>query len=309
MTEGITRVGVVLLNWNGYEFTSACIESLLASAFRPAQIMVFDNASTDDSPDRIMQSFPEVCVVRSDTNLGFTGGNNRGIQRLLATDTDLIWILNNDTVVDGRCLEILVAEMQRESDIAVATGKILFEAPPDMIWYAGANWRYWSLSAPHIGQLESDRGQYDRAADVGFVSGCCMLVRRSAFETVGLFDERFFAYSEDADWCLRARQAGLRLRYVPQAVLWHKVSASLRKNTLGTSAGKTSPYSYYLTTRNRLFIIRQYADRPWEWLTALVCLLGNCFYLSAGFIALRRWRKLSSLWRGVYDGFTQNLAL
>ena len=274
---------------------------------QPWRILVWDNASIDGSPDRIAQMFPQICVLPSRTNVGFAAGTNAGIRRLLQEGADFIWVLNNDTVVDPGCLSALLNAMQAEPDVAAATGKILCATPPNRIWYAGADWRPWLLVVKHRGQSETDRGQYDQPVDVDFVSGCCMLARRSAFEAVGLFDERFFAYSEDVDWCLRARQAGLRLRYVPQAVLWHKVSASLYKNALGTSGGTASPWSYFLTFRNNLIIIRKYASNWWQSGTALAYLMANALYLSIGFILLLRLKKLSGLWQGVFCGLMEDL--
>jgi GT2 family glycosyltransferase len=300
------KVGVLLLNWNGGEFTIPCIHSLLAMSYPPWRILVWDNGSTDGSPDRIAQMFPQACVLQSPTNIGCSAGNNAGIRRLLEEGAEYVWVLNNDTVVDRECLSALLHEMQTDPGVAVATGKILYSTPPHLIWYAGADWKPWLLTVRHRGQLNPDRGRYDQPADVEFVSGCCMLIRRSAFEAVGLFDERFFFYHEDVDWCLRASQAGLRLRYVPQAVLWHKASASLHKNTLGTSGGVTSPWGYFLTFRNGLFIIRKYADHWWQRDTALAYLMGTALYLSIGFILLWRLKKLSSLWQGIYCGLKED---
>ncbi len=305
--SGNLKVGVVLVNWNGGELTIPCINSILASSYAPWRILVIDNASTDGSPDQIAKVFPEVILIRNKENLGFAGGNNIGIRELMRAGADLVWILNNDTVIDEKCLEALVRQMEKEPDIAAATGKILYETPPNRIWYAGGYWRYWSMTAPHRGRLEVDKGQYDCAADVDFISGCCMLVRHWALERNGLFNERYFAYFEDVEWCLRARSAGLRLHYVPKAVLWHKVAASVHKNAMGISGGKSPPLVYYLTTRNHILLIRQYADWPWQWMSALVCLLTSRLYLSLGLTVLGRWDKLHNLWQGVYEGLTDGL--
>ena len=297
------KVGVALLNWNGGEFTIPCIESLLASEVKPWRIVVADNGSTDGSADTIAHAFPEVSVYRNECNLGFAGGTNVAVRALLAEGADLVWILNNDTVVDRHCLGELVLEMERDERVAASSAKIHFESPKDLIWYAGGNWSRWTLAAPHRGEGEVDGGQYDRTEDVGFVSGCCMLARASALRKVGLLDEAYVAYSEDADWCLRAQKAGYRLRYVPSALLWHKVSASIRKNTLGQSGGFSSPTAYYFATRNRIYVLRDHAGRPVPYLSALAALFLRCLYLSAGFVVLRRFGKLTAMWRGARDGF------
>jgi GT2 family glycosyltransferase len=301
------KVGVVLLNWNGGEFTIPCIQSLLASSCPPWRIVVVDNGSTDGSPDRVSACFPDVLVVRSPENIGFAAGNNAGIRRLLTDGAELIWVLNNDTEVAPDCLSVLVAEMKADPDLAAASGKILFATRPNQIWYAGADWRYWSLSAPHRGEMATDVGQFDTPTCVGFLSGCCMLVRRWAFERIGMFDEDYFAYYEDADWCLRARIAGLRLRYVPSAVLWHRVSATIRKNTLGSSGGTASPLSYFLSVRNRFLTIRRHATSPLQRVTAIALAVPGYVYVSCGLIVLRRWEKLRALWNGAAQGLRSDL--
>jgi hypothetical protein len=204
------RIGVVLLNWNGAEFTVPCLQSIFASVRRPWKIVVVDNVSTDGSPDLLESSFPTVTILRNPRNLGFAGGNNVGIRHLLA-EADLVWILNNDTEVHPQCLGMLVAQLDADPGLAAVSGKILFASPPDRIWYTGAQWRWWSLTASHRGAMEQDVGQYNIPGDVGFISGCCMLVRAVDLKQVGALDERYFVYDEDAEWCLRALKAGLKL--------------------------------------------------------------------------------------------------
>lgn len=300
----VPKVGVILLNWNGGEFTIPCIRTLLQSEFKPWRILVFDNASDDGSPERIATLFPQVEVVRSDRNLGFTGANNEGIRLLKKQGADLIWILNNDTIVDKSCLKNLVEQMELDPDLAVSTGKILFEKPPNQIWYAGGHWRYWTLSAPHVGANELDNGQYDRPLDVSFVSGCCMLVRAWAFDRVGTFSEKYFAISEDGDWCLRAVKTKLRMRYIPAAILWHKVSASQRKNTLGKCKSSNSPFTNYLTTRNDAFIILQHAESQLQRMSALSWFIIDRLYVIGGLTVLRRWDTLRGVLYGLYDGLS-----
>lgn len=295
------RIGVVLINWDGEEFTIPCIKSLMASTVLPWKIIVVDNASTDGSPEHIAARFPDVDLIRNDTNLGFTGGNNVGIRSVL-NSAEYIWLLNNDTVVQPTCLERLLGEMEKDRSIASVTGKILYPPPDKRIWYAGAKFHYWRLSARHRGAGEDDVGQYDRSEDVPFISGCCMMMKKEAFETVGLFDDTFFAYSEDLDWCLRARRLGLRLRYVPGAILYHRVSASLHKHRGKISGGTTSPFGVYITNRNRLYIIRKHASNPMQWFSAMISHMLWCGYYGVILFIIGRWDKLFALIRSIRDG-------
>ena len=301
------RIGVVLLNWNGGEFTVPCIESLLAGTLTPWRILVWDNASDDGSPDQISERFPQVKVIRSQSNVGFARANNLGAAELLREGVDYIWILNNDTVIDSYCLEKLLGVMEGHPERAAAIGKILYAEPSDLIWYAGGVCRHWTLNAYHRGVGEKDCGQYDQAEDVQFISGCCLFIRREVIERCGLFDEQYFAYDEDVDWCLRARQRGYVLRYEPGAVLWHRVSASLRKNTLGVQGGRVSARQHYLSTRNRLFTIRRHTQHSWQFISALAWFLVGRVLISGGLLIFRRWEKLRALWRGVVDGCRTSL--
>ena len=301
------RVGVALLNWNGGEFTLPCIRSVLTGSVRPWRVVVVDNGSTDGSPDRIAKAYPDVRVMRSTTNLGFTGGNNVAIRTLLQDGADLVWILNNDTIVDRECLANLIAGFDGGAEIGAVTGKILFEEPADRIWYGGARWRAWAFSVSHIGYGERDRGQHDVDHDVSFASGCCILASRACLADVGLLDDRYFAYWEDAEWSFRARSRGWRLRYAARATLRHRVSASLLKNTLAPSGGTASPFAHYLNQRNRLLFARQHARRPFQLCTSLLWTGVRTLYLAGGLAVLRRWDKLASLLRGTRDGLRMSV--
>ncbi len=301
------KVGVVLVNWNTAEFTRLCIASLLAGRRVPWRMVVVDNASAGNEADQLAAMFPQVEVIRNDRNLGFTGGNNIGIRRLQQLGADYIWLLNNDTEVAPDCLESLLAAMQADSGVAVASAKILYQDPPDRIWYGGGAINPLRLTNHHGGLGQPDRGQFDRALDVGYVCGCCLFVRRSVFAQVGLLHDQFFAYYEDVEWCLRLRRHHLRMRYVPSAVLRHKVAASTVKNTLLQFGGTTSPRAHYLFARNRLFVIRLHARGAAQWACALAAYAGFNVYLLAGFLARGRWPKIAALGRGLADGWRMPL--
>lgn len=302
------KVGVVLLNWNGAELTIPCIESLSAGSMQPWRILVVDNGSFDNSAEQIIARFPLVDVIRNRENRGASAGRNIGIRALVAAGADAVLLLDNDTVVAQGCLGALVDELNAEPGVAITSGKILLLGQRDRIWYAGADWRYAPFRAPHDGHNSVDRGQFETKRDVGFAPTCCLLIRSETFEHVGLFSERYFVYWEDAEWCLRARRAGVRLRYVPDAVLWHRVSGCFARNTLGASRGTASAAAQYLITRNRLVTIRTYARRPAQVVLAIgIDVVGN-LYRTVGLTVLGRWEKLRALWRGLFEGLTCSLA-
>ena len=300
------KLGIVLLNWNGGEFTIPCIESLLASTRPPWRIVVVDNASIDSSPRDIERKFPEVALLREKENLGFAGGNNKGIKYLLQQGADAVWVLNNDTIVDTKCIQTVERELALHPDFGVLTTRIFYADPADRLWYAGGAVDTWRYKAVHWGENATGRDICREPGPVSFVSGCSMIIRPEVLRKVGLFHEKYFIYYEDMEWCLRAAENGILMQYVPDAVIQHRVSATQNKNTLAGGQGRISSRTHYLESRNRLYTIRLHA-RGLRRISAVAFYLAHNFYLTAGLLAYRRWDKLRALWRGFYHGTTDRL--
>jgi hypothetical protein len=252
-------VGVVLINWNAGEFTMSCIKSLLVGAVKPDEIVVVDNASVDGSADIIASAFPEIVIIRNRINRGFAGGNNDGIECLLRQGVDYIWILNNDTVVSDKCLSTLSDAAAQHLHAAGFSAKIFYDDPPDRLWYAGAYRHRWHLGVKHHLDARLDAGAVNGIVSVPFISGCCMFVPSWAWLKYGGFIEDYVAYSEDNEWCWGATLSGAKLYYVPDAVLWHKLSASVRRNArTGNSSGIPS-WPWYFMCRNQFWTVRRHA--------------------------------------------------
>lgn len=300
------RTGVVLINWNAADYTIACIESLLRGATVPWRILVIDNHSGDDSADRIQARFPEVRMVRSVENLGFVGANNVGIRRLLDEGAEAVWVLNNDTVVHPDCLRELIACLDRNPDAAASTGKILYLADRQRLWYAGGDVGL-DFAGHHRGLGDLDAGQAEREEPVGFLTGCCMLVRAAAFSRVGFLHPAYFAYHEDVEWSCRAAERRASLWYTPRAVLWHAVSGSMRKNAREPGEGTITAEAHYLEARNRLFTIRLHAHRTGQRLLAASYYALRTLWLAGGFCVRGRGTKLRAVARGIRDGLTGEL--
>ncbi len=259
-------VGVVLVNWNGAEFTIPCVLSLLAGTTRPDKVLVVDNGSADDSVDRISAACPQVSWIRNANNQGFAGANNQGIEVLLSEGIDYIWVLNNDTVVASDCLAILIRVAGQHPAAGGISGKIFFESPRDHIWYAGALRHPLHRAPVHFHEPVLDAQELAGAVDVEFISGCCMFVPASTWRQVGGLITSYVAYSEDSEWCWRIRRANLTLLYVPAAHLWHRLSASVKKNSALPRREGITPYAHYLMSRNHLWTVRKHAGpAPRSW--------------------------------------------
>lgn len=269
-------IAVVVLTWNGRDLTLDCLESLARLTTPGVRIIVVDNASEDGTAAAVRERFgARVTVLSNPANLGYAAGNNAGIRHALADGADLIVLLNNDTVVDAAFAGKLARGLAGAPGAGIAGPKILYYTPPDRIWFAGGVISLWRGTARHVGIRESDRGQYDAPGPTGYVSGCALMARREVFERVGLLDEAYRAYFEDADFCLRAARAGFGIRYVPSARVWHRISASTGGQLSRRKASRK------LASAWRFF--RRYA-RPWHWVT--IPLFFAADVLRIGFLIL-----------------------
>ncbi len=220
------RVLIVVVNWNGKQVTLDCLASLRAISYRNKEIVLVDNASTDDSVQAIANLHPGLTILRMKQNLRFAGGNNAGIGYALDHGADMVLLLNNDTVVDVDFLSPMVTRMCNDDRCGMVVPKILYFDRPDTIWFAGGIISMWTGTMKHVGIREKDRGQHDTAGTTAYATGCCVLTRKDAVEKVGTLDESYHMYTEDADWSLRMRRAGYTIAYEPQARVWHKLSVS-----------------------------------------------------------------------------------
>jgi GT2 family glycosyltransferase len=250
MCDTVPLVYVVTPNWNRRDDTLACIESLCQMEYPDFRIVVVDNGSSDGSVAAIQARFPTVEVISSPVNLGFAGGCNLGIERALAAGATYVFVMNNDTIVDKQLLSELVEEAERSPEIGIVGPKIYYYDAPNTIWFAGGDRDHWTWAVTRMPRGRDDR-RVNTLRDVSFLCGCGMLVRRDVMERIGLFDTGYFMYYEDSDFCVRARQAGFTLRYVPSARMWHKVATS--------SGGEGTPLHRYYRRRALLRFLRHNA--------------------------------------------------
>lgn len=295
------KVSIILLNWNSGEVTKDCIASLHKTNYQNYEIVVVDNGSVDGSDEELASKFHNIVLLKNKMNMGFAGGNNIGIKYALASGADYVLILNNDTIVNENFLSEMVKIALKNESCGMVTGKIYYHDNPEIIWYAGGIINKFTLRTKHLGQNERENGKYSEISHVSFISGCCMLVKKSLIEKIGAFDERFFAYAEDLDWSLRAIKAGYNLVYVPSAKLWHKVSVTVKKNTLGSNEGTATPLQQYVVNRNYIFILKKHGSFLNIFCGSIV-FGARMFYTMCGLIILRRWAKLQALLQGIKDG-------
>jgi len=218
------QVTTVIVNWNRGDLTAACLESLRQTDY-PTHIIVVDNGSQDGSVERLCTQ-PLVEFIPLPENRGFASACNLAVRRGLEAGSRYFLLLNNDTTVHPDFYRELVAAAEANPQAGILGPKVYEMARPRRIWHAGARQRRWVLAAADLGRGQIDRGQFEEPRWVDFVYGCGMLIRREVLERVGLLDPHYFLYLEDLDLCLRARQSGYHILFVPQAQMWHQIYAS-----------------------------------------------------------------------------------
>lgn len=258
------KISIVIVNWNGWKDTLVCLASLQKMKTKGflMETVIVDNGSSDESVVKISHAFPKATMLILPKNMGFTGGNNKGIEYAYKKGADYVWLLNNDTIVDERALSLVDAFTG--SDVGIAGSKIYFAAGHEyhkdrykktdlgrVFWYAGGLVDWANMYASHRGVDEVDVGQFDKIEETPFVTGCSMMVARDVISKIGFLDNAYYLYLEDLDYCLRAKLAGFSLIYNPTSVVWH-VNA-------GSSGGAGNPLHDYYITRNRLRIGFRYA--------------------------------------------------
>lgn len=214
-------VSVIVLNWNGRPFLPDCLAALQTQEYPHFDVTLVDNASRDDSVAFVREHFPTVKIQVNERNLGFAAGNNVALRQLTA---DFAVLLNPDVVVAPDWLRQLLIPMIDDPTIGVAGCKLLFPGGT-MLNHAGGRITHPQAMPRHIGGKETDAGQHDALRDADYVIGAALAIRRETVPQTGLFDEGYFLYFEDADFCFAVRQAGYRVVVVPQAVATHVESA------------------------------------------------------------------------------------
>ncbi len=258
------KVFVIILHYKGKKFTRQCLLSLnkIKTSNFSVKAVVVESGSLEPIDELKKEFFNEVFIKKKE-NLGYAEGNNVGIRYALKQGADYLLLLNNDTVVDSQMLLQLVKVGESDESFGILGPKIYFapgceyhsgryqkKEKGKVIWYAGGIIDWPNILASHRGVDEVDRGQYDEMEETDFISGCAMLIKREVLEKIGLLDKRYFLYLEDNDFCQRAKKAGFKLVYVPQAKLWHANAGSSRVG---------SPLHDYYLARNRMLFGLRYA--------------------------------------------------
>jgi GT2 family glycosyltransferase len=245
----VLKTAVVILNWNGKKFLEKFLPGVIRYSYPLAEIIIADNASTDDSLAYLEKNHPEIRIIRLNQNFGFAGGYNIALKQV---EADNYILLNSDIEVTEGWITPVLDLMQTDSSIAACQPKIRSYFDRDKFEYAGAaggyidKYGYPFCRGRLFQSIEKDEGQYDVATEVFWATGACMFVRSDIFHKLGGFDGDFFAHMEEIDFCWRAKNQGYKIMFCPESTIFHIGGGTLPKN----NSRKT-----YLNIRNNIIML------------------------------------------------------
>jgi GT2 family glycosyltransferase len=240
-------ISVIIVGYNSKEYLDECLSSLFHSTYRNFRLIFVDNNSSDNTAEFIKDKFPNAILLESDKNLGFAGGNNLGIKKAMEFESDYIFLLNPDTIIDKECLALLIKKADQQTILQPLI--LLHEngQKTNLINTTGGCLNFLGFSYCSDYKMEASTA---RVKNIALASGAAVLIPISAIKKTGVFDESFFMYHEDVDLFWRARIDGYNIQLAPESLVWHKYSFS------------RNPQKMFYSERNRLiFLYKNFSTR------------------------------------------------
>jgi GT2 family glycosyltransferase len=286
------KIGIVTVTHNSASVLDDFFASLDAQIYSNFVLIAVDSGSTDDTAAKLRSYHgAEKLLIENEANVGIAVGNNQGIRAAIDAGCEYVLLLNNDVAFKDDMIERLVLGMEKEQSFMVVPMIYCFQ-PSNVIWAAGGGFQPMrGFRNYHRGEGQEDIGQFNQSCLIDYAPACCILIRRETFAQIGLMDERYFVYSDDADFMFRARQKQLRISFIPSAKLWHKVSS--------LTGGLQSDFTIYHAARGRaLFLYKNLGQfNGWLW-TAIT----HCLYIIRPLLGKDTERRCAEKRRGLRDG-------
>ncbi|MFK7845864.1 MAG: glycosyltransferase family 2 protein [Rhodothermales bacterium] len=296
-----TSVSIIIVNWNGLALLKKCLPSVVETEYANLEIVIADNASSDDSVSWIEDTYPDIKIVRHPENWAFCKGNNEAIPH---ASGEYILLLNNDVEVTKAWLTPLVSALDADETVAAVQPKLLQYTNRSLFEYAGGaggfmdKYGYPFTRGRLFFTLEEDKGQYDDGMEIFWATGAAVLFRRSALEKVGYLDESFYMHMEEIDLCWRLKRAGYAIRVVPESIVYHIGGASLPYG----DARKT-----YYNFRNSLIMLYKNLPPPiWRRRFAVRAMLDGVAMLRA--LLTGQFKEFSAIFRAYKDAHVMSKA-
>ena len=292
------KLAIILVNWNQYELTRSCILSILNCFYKNLKIILVDNNSNDKSVHKLKSEFDTVDFIQNKSNIGFTGANNIGINMAKDLGFEYIMLLNNDTEVKSNFIEPLLKRLERESDLGAIQPLILNYYKRNIVWNFGGRFNRFFGNPITLNKNKSKHNLIE-SKYTDWITGCCFVFRSSLIDKLGVLDNDYFVYYEDADFSLKIKKFGYKLGLEINSEIYHHEGDSWKiKNSKSQTQ---SPFVHYLRFRNHLLFLKKNKDE--------FNLFGIIFYqifkfvfYSMYFLLRLRFRKLRMVFKGLIDG-------
>lgn len=281
------KVSIMILSWNKKEYLQTCLPALAKATYKNVEIIVVDNGSKDGTKEFLKKNYPKIKIVANKENLGFAGGNNAGLK---AVTGDYILLLNNDTEVTKGFIEPLVKVLDENPDIGVVQSKIIWMEDHKKLDSIGAFLTNTGFLY-HYGYDKQDLKKYDKPVYVYTVKGASMLMRADLVKKIGLFDDDYFIYFEETDFCHRVWLAGYKITYEPKSIIYHKIG--------GTSNSLDNSFVQYHSFKNRICTYLKNLS-GWEMIKMLPLHLLLCEFAAVGFIFRKKPKHFLTLNQAIW---------
>lgn len=287
-------VYIIILNWNGLSDTLECLYSIHRSTYLNYKIVIVDNGSTDGSVSTIKKLFPDISLIENPRNMGFTGGNNIGIRFAMENGAQYVWLLNNDTVIEPGTLAGLIAKGESSNTIGLVSPVIHWYEDRDSVQFYSSYVDWEKYNIMNINEKEEDFLIVpERSVSLW---GTALLIKREVLEKVGDLDEKYFAYAEDADYCMRVEKAGYGITTCPGTRIYHKNSRSTGNNY--------SPFQTFLRIRNQYFLWMKHL-KGWDRVSFVRKYLGDVISYAGMLRAMGRTDSVDMCLNGFWWAFRQ----
>ena len=297
------KIGIVTITYNSGKVIKPFLQSVLSQTHADYELFIIDNASADDTLKQCEEYRDErILVVANKENVGVAAGNNQGIKMALERGCTYIHLLNNDVEFEDTLLEKLL-KVFASIPVTLVTHKMYYHSDPNRIWYAGSTFTRWErYMAPHDGQKEIDRGQYDKDRYVDYAPTCSVLVKKAVFEDVGLMDEKYFAYYDDTDFFYRIYKQGKHsVYYISDVKFYHKVGGLTQSKTGTATKFKFGDFHIHLSIRNKVFYLKKQKE-----ILAWINILYFYFRIQLRFLFSGKYHRNFKTWkliqRSVWEG-------
>jgi GT2 family glycosyltransferase len=288
------KVIVLILSYNGKHLLDDSISSYLKNDYSNYDVCVIDNGSNDNTKEYVNEKFSEVHLLRLEKNQMYSGGFNAGLDYAFKKqNADYVLITNNDVIADEKVISELVKTAETKSEIGFVTGKVYYYDKPNTLQTVGKKEHPLLWNGGHIGNGETDNGQYDDVTERYFTDDIYMLVKKTLYDEVGGYDTLFQFQSEEFDWQARAKESGFKIYYTPFAKIWHKDSMTI---------GKVSAFKAYYDARNPMLVILKH--KPVDFFRKYFWWQFRIGTVRTSLIYLKQFKIGISLktWQGFFSG-------